>query len=130
MNHRVTRCFARQHAIISRAQALLAGLTRTDIDYLLRSEQWSSPAPRVYALAGAPLDHRSYFMAAALSSGGVVSHRSAAYLHGLIDRPPRLPEITIGTSRRYRGPAIVHRSGDLIDSDCTKVLRIPCTTVE
>jgi very-short-patch-repair endonuclease len=127
MNHRIARCFARQHAVISRAQALAAGLETSHIDYLLRSGRWRSIAPRVYALTGAPLDDRSHLMAATLASGGIASHRSAAYLHGLLDRPPRQPEITIDADRRYRGPAIVHRSRDLLDIDRTTRQRIPCT---
>jgi very-short-patch-repair endonuclease len=124
MNHRITRCFARQHAVISRAQALSAGLSRSEIDYRLRAGRWIAVAPRVYALAGAPLDHRSHLMAATLSSEGIASHRSAAFLHGLVDRPPRQPEITIERGRRYGGRAIVHRSRDLVDRDRIAVDRI------
>ncbi len=70
--------------------------------------------PRVFRVAGAPQTWHQQLMAAALTTDGVISHRSAAELWGLIQPagyidvavvPPRAP--------RAQPPAIVHRVKDL-----------------
>jgi hypothetical protein len=84
--------------------------------------------PQVYRLAGSPPSWHQHLLAAALSAGGVVSHRSAASLWGLVDRddavevsvvPPRAP--------RLFDPATVHRIGDLPGADVVRRERIPLT---
>ena len=76
----------RQHGVITRSQALGAGLLREMIASRVR-KGWLVPVFRsVYAVGLARLDRRGRWMAATLAagSGAVLSRRSAAALHGLI----------------------------------------------
>lgn len=70
--------------------------------------------PSVFRLTGSPETWHQSLMAAALASDGVVSHRSAAELWGLI-QPAGYVEVSVPPGRRPRlhPPAIVHRIGDL-----------------
>jgi very-short-patch-repair endonuclease len=121
MQHSVDALTARQHGLISRQQAIDCGLTRHQIQTNLRRGSWRRAAPAVYRLAGAPEHPHTALHAVSLSSGGTASHRSAAHLLELIERPPSRPEITIGRTARFRGAAIVHHSRDLIRKDVTTV---------
>jgi hypothetical protein len=72
-------------------------------------------------------------MAAVLAcgQGAVVSHRTAAKLHGLIDYQGTKLDMTV-PGRRVRRPeprVIVHSSTTLTPKDVTVVNNIPCTTV-
>ena len=70
--------------------------------------------PNVYRLAGAPETWHQALKALELSTNGVVSHRSAAELWGLL-LPAGYVEASIkhGHATRIRPPAIVHRIKDL-----------------
>ena len=69
-------------------------------------------------------------MAAVLACGhgAVLSHRSAAHLHGLIDRSPSLTDVTAPRAGRPLGGVRRHRSRDL--GGVTRRDGIPVTTVE
>jgi hypothetical protein len=71
-------------------------------------------------------------MAAALSFGpeAVVSHRTAAVLHGLMEYNGAKTDVTIpGCHSRRRGQIVVHSSTVLTPADVTTEDNIPCTTV-
>ena len=71
-------------------------------------------------------------MAAVLScgSGAVVSHRTAAKLHGLLDYNGSKLDVTVpGRRGRRRGHILVHGSTTLTAKDVTVVNNVPCTTV-
>jgi hypothetical protein len=70
--------------------------------------------PGVFRLPGAPETWHQSLMAAALAADGVVSHRSAAELWGLI-QPAGYVEVSITPSRmpRLHPPAVAHRIKDL-----------------
>ncbi len=71
-------------------------------------------------------------MAAVLACGpaAVLSHRSAAALHGLRSAGSVRIEVTVpGRSGRERPGIQVHRSTTLAPADATRVRSIPCTTV-
>ncbi len=71
-------------------------------------------------------------MAAVLACGGdaVLSHRSAAELHGLRATDRSRIEVTLpGRVRRHRAGIQVHRSTTLTAADVTTVDGIPVTTV-
>jgi very-short-patch-repair endonuclease len=97
--------FATHDAVISRGQALQAGLSEPAIGRLLRSGAWIRVYPTVYRLAGAPMTPLSWIRAALLAGGAdaYVSHLSAAWLHGLVDRAPSRPHITVPAHRSVRG---------------------------
>ena len=71
-------------------------------------------------------------MAAALACGpeAVVSHRTAAVLHGLMEYNGAKTDVTVpGCNSRRRGNLIVHSSTNLTPADVTREDNIPCTTV-
>jgi very-short-patch-repair endonuclease len=80
----------------------------------IRAGQLIPTQPRVYRTVGAPPTWHQQVAAAALSADGIVSHRSAASLWGLL-RPTDVVEVSVAGSRRPRlsPPAIVHRIHDL-----------------
>jgi very-short-patch-repair endonuclease len=81
----------------------------------------------VYVVGGVPIDATVELAAACLATGGVASHRSAAYLHGLVDDGPSRPEVTVSPSKGHRQGPLVHRSGDLLPRDVIRVQGIRAT---
>jgi predicted transcriptional regulator of viral defense system len=86
----------------------------------------------VYSLTPRVLTQRGKFLAAVLACGpgAVLSHRSAAYLWGLVDSWEAPIDVT-APNRRGRSPEGVaaHKDGSLQPIDKTTVHGIPCTTV-
>src|SRR5256714_7015750 len=76
------RLIARQRGVLSRSQALEAGLGRGAIQHRLDSGEWQRLHPGVYRMRGAPPSWEQRLMAATLWAGpeSAVSHRSAAAL--------------------------------------------------
>jgi hypothetical protein len=74
----------RQAGVVSRAQALAAGLAPRDIDRLLARRRWRPVHPRVYLAAGHPLSDDARIRAAALwaGDGAVVVGAAALWWHG------------------------------------------------
>jgi hypothetical protein len=87
----------------------------------------------VYSLVPRELLKREgLYMAAVLACGpdAVLSHRSAAVLHGLRDWGHTKFEVTVpGRSTRAHPGVAVHRSTTLTDADLTVVNNIPVTTI-
>ena len=125
----------RQHGLITREQALGAGLSRRQVDLRLRSEAWRKLLPRVYCPAELPATWLQRVMAACLWAGAEASasHRTAAVLL-------RLPSfgrgrIEIATPRRLERPGlVVHRRtlrpNDVIRVDGINVTCVPMTLVD
>jgi predicted transcriptional regulator of viral defense system len=61
--------------------------------------------------------------------GGVVSHQSAARLHGLGDLPDTHIELTVPRRRTTRDPNVKLCKGELADADVTLLDGLPVTTV-
>jgi hypothetical protein len=87
---------------------------------------------RVYSLTPGVMTERGKFMAAVLACGpdAVLSHRTAAYLWGLVDSWEAPIDVT-APNRRGRSPdgVAAHRDGSLQPIDKTTLYGIPCTTV-
>ena len=105
MNAQVTATMAAQHGLILRRQAIEAGLTPEQVGRRLRSGDWVAVRWGVYvsqAVWYSLDDHvgRPRLEARAASLGmvmpHVLSHDSAAYLHGLpiLEARPRLAHVT------------------------------------
>jgi predicted transcriptional regulator of viral defense system len=60
--------------------------------------------------------------------GGVVSHRSAARLHGLGDLPDTRIELTVPRRRTMRDPNVWLRTAELAESDVALLDGLPVTT--
>jgi predicted transcriptional regulator of viral defense system len=86
----------------------------------------------VYSLTPRVMTERGKFMAAVLACGpdAVLSHRSAAYLWGLVDSCEGPIDVT-APNRRGRSPdgVAAHRDGSLQPIDKTAVHGVPCMSV-
>lgn len=113
-DQRLRALAARQYGVVSREQALAAGLPPDAITWRLRAGEWTRVLPVVYALAGTPGGWPRPLMAAQLWAGpsAVVSHRAAAGLFELQGVPIGTVELLTTASRSYAPAGIkLHRSG-------------------
>jgi predicted transcriptional regulator of viral defense system len=124
---------ADQHAVMGLWQLERIGLSaraaqkRTSAGRLHRTNRG------VYSLVPRTLlTPQGHWLAAALGFGRkpVVSHRTAAALHGLLDYNGAKTDVTVpGKHSRKRGNLVVHSSRNLSPSDVTVEDHIPCTTI-
>jgi hypothetical protein len=126
----INRAMRRQRALITREQALEAGLTPGQIQARLRSRVWIELRPGVSALAGAPPSWEQMLQATLLSAGqgAWASHRSAARLWGVrgVGESSSF-EVLTGLDRRVTLDGVVgRRSRELFDADLTTRFGIPC----
>jgi very-short-patch-repair endonuclease len=106
---RISRIAAAQDGVIGRAQLLDAGLARTALDHRVRTGRLTVVFRGVYAPVRAALTPRGWGRAALLAVGpdAVLSHRSAAYVWGLLDPPPEV-HVTVQRHLRSRPRLVVH----------------------
>jgi predicted transcriptional regulator of viral defense system len=121
-----------QHGLITLLQLLALGLSRSAVSKRTRAGRLHRIHRGVYAVGRPSLTQRGRWMAAVLACGprALLSHRSAAALHGL--RPDNRAKIDVtlpGSSVRSRRGIEVHKSTTLTAADVTTVDGIPCTTV-
>ena len=84
-------------------------------------------APRVYLLPEL-LDDRSHLAAQCLSMPeAVASHRAAALLWDLDGIESEVVELTVPHQVQRRGGGVIHRSGDLAESEVVELAGIRCT---
>ena len=107
-----------QAGMVTRKQALKAGMTSRAIGWKLQAGEWRQVHRGVYATFTGPLPRRAQLWAAVLyaGQGAMLSHQSAGELQGLVDEPDDLIHLTVPTSRRVT-PArglVIHLS-DLPD---------------
>jgi hypothetical protein len=81
-----------QQGVITRRQALAAGLTEKAIVVRLQGERWQRLQAGVYATFSGEPPRTAVLWAAVLRAGpgAVLSHQTAAELYGLADAPARL----------------------------------------
>ena len=126
-----------QHGIIDRGQALRAGFTRRQVEYRLSSAAWQSVHPGVYATFSGPLSREARLWAAIrlVGDGAMVSHQTAAEVHGIIDKPVGIAiHVTVPPHRRpvRRNPPrglVIHRS-DQSQAQFVGPFNLPRTRVE
>jgi predicted transcriptional regulator of viral defense system len=128
----VGRLAERQHGVISLDQLQLCGLSPSAVRQRVATGRLTRIHRGVYAVGHGRLTLRGHWMAAVLAYGptAVLSHRSAAALHGI--RPDNRPKTDVtlpGPSARRRPGIDVHRSTTLEPKDITTVDGIPCTTL-
>ncbi|MGH2687029.1 MAG: type IV toxin-antitoxin system AbiEi family antitoxin domain-containing protein, partial [Actinomycetota bacterium] len=122
---------AGQHGVITRAQALGAGLSRSAVDRRVAAGRWRTLRPGVYAPRSVPPSWHQRLTAAVLAGGpsACASHRSAGALWSLDGVGERLLEISLPTGRRMSGVS-VHRSRRDDDRDITHIDGIRVTAIE
>ncbi len=118
--------------VITKREALDAGLTEKQIEGRLASGRWTLVVAGVYLVTGAPRLWQQPVAVACLAGpdGTVASHLTAAALVGFHDPPP-VPHVTVprSASGRLGTVAVVHRSRTPIDPrDIQFVGPLPCTT--
>jgi very-short-patch-repair endonuclease len=109
----VDRIAGAQHGLLTHDQAVSA-LGRGRKSRWLTERRLTVVQPAVYRVAGAPQTWHQAVAAAQLATAGVVSHRSAAELWGLI-QPAGYIEVSVSPPRhpRVHLPAVAHRVIDL-----------------
>jgi hypothetical protein len=105
---------AEQGGVITRSQALSAGMTDRQIGYRLSTARWSRLSFGGYRTLD--MHGRRNLLRAAISvlPGGVASHGSAAALHTLSHVDTRLVSVSVHASSTHDFPGVlVHRTRDL-----------------
>jgi hypothetical protein len=87
----------RQAGVVSRAQAVRAGLTATQVDRLVARRRWAPLHPRVYRASEYPLTDEARLRAAVLwaGAGAVPRGRAALWWHGLLPDAPQTIMLTV-----------------------------------
>ncbi len=118
-HHRLTALLDRQAGVVSRAQALAAGLTPREVDRHLARRLWRPLHPRVYLAAGHSPTDEARVRAAALwaGDGAVVVGAAAAWWHGLAPRPPAVVALAVPRRRPAGRPGVTARRRHLPAGD-------------
>ena len=128
----IARICYTQHGLITLKQLEALGLTVQAVHERLRAGRLHRVHQRVYSLTPGVMTQRGKFMAAVLACGpdAVISHRSAAYLWGLVETWAEPIDVT-APNRRGRSPEGVaaHRDGSIQPIDKTVRFGIPCTSL-
>lgn len=152
------RYAATQHGVISAAEAANFDVTRAQLRSGIRRGDWLTPHSGVFISAAAPATWMQRCMVATQRSGGLISHRAAARLHGLDgfhdsesgarggggsrvgrssssggrsgDGESGLVELTVPDSRfRATGEFLIHRTCVLDPEDRTVTSGIAVTSI-
>ncbi len=123
----------RQHGVFTLAQLTAVGLSAAAVHKRAATGRLYRLNRGVYSLAPPSLiSSRGRYMAAVLASGPdtVLSHRSAADLHGLRRTDRRRIDVTIPRRTPLKVDGVdIHRSLTLTKADLTTVDTIPCTSI-
>ncbi|MGH8936962.1 MAG: type IV toxin-antitoxin system AbiEi family antitoxin domain-containing protein [Acidimicrobiia bacterium] len=129
-DRRVGLIAACQHGVVTRRQALAVGMTDPMIRRRITSGVWQRIEPGSYRLSGHADTLRSLLCAATAALPGVVSHESAAELHGLPHVPRGRAVVTVPARSTYRFPGVrVHQSTDLTSDFVLTIERLPTTSL-
>ena len=122
---------ASQAGVFSRRQALELGMTGDVIRNRCRSEQFIALGRGVYAYPTHPDSHLRRLWIEHLAAGpdSVVSHESAARLHGVSEIEEFRTSLIVGRTSRHVVPQRTwHRLDDLIPSDIVRFGGLPVTS--
>ena len=123
----------RQHGVFTLAQLTTVGLSAAAVHKRAATGRLYRLNRGVYSLAPPSLiSSRGRYMAAVLASGAdsVLSHRSAADLHGLRRTDRGRIDVTIPRRTPLKVDGVdIHRSLTLTKADLTTVDTIPCTSI-
>jgi predicted transcriptional regulator of viral defense system len=124
---------ASQHGAVHRRQLIDLGLSADAVNRLIVLARLVPLHRGVYAVGHACLRPEGYRLAAVLAcgDGAVLSHRSSAAHHGLLQDERARADVTVplgSASGRSLPKIIVHRAR-LAENDVTIVDGVPCTSV-
>src|SRR6266567_6418932 len=122
-----------QSGVVSRPQALRAGLSPGMIKFRARSGRWRQIYPGVYATFTGELTRRTRLWAAVLSAGpgAALSYETAAELQQLTEKPSETIQVTVPYDRRVVAAEGIslHRSARAVEATQARSYP-PRTTVE
>jgi predicted transcriptional regulator of viral defense system len=119
---------ASQHGVVARSQLLALGLSNSTINRRVRAGRLHRLHHGVYAVGHPVLTVEGRWMAAALATGGALSHATAAAAWDLRPRGAGAIHVTVPhTGRAHRRGIRLHRSR-LEPQDTTTRRAIPITT--
>jgi len=113
---------SRQAGVISRTQAIAAGMSADAVDHRLRTRRWRPLYPRVYLAAGHRYDDEVRVRAVVLwaGDGAVLSGAAAAWWHGMAEQAPATVGVTVSRRRYPRPrPGVAVRRRELAAADVT-----------
>jgi very-short-patch-repair endonuclease len=119
-----------QHGLVTRAQALEAGLSASGWRRRVANGQLVLLHPRVARYAATPVTDEQRALAAVLASppGTLASHTAAAHLWG-VDLSMWQPEVIVRRTGPWCLPGVVvHRPTDVADLQPVRRSRVPATT--
>jgi hypothetical protein len=122
-----------QYGLLTRQQCLAASLTDDAIRWRLERGWWKGIHPGVYLTLRGRDDWWMYALGAQLAVNDAAwSHRTAAFVHGILPRPPSTIELLVGHDRRVAAPrgAVVHRRRGDVNRFCDELHWPWRTTVE
>jgi very-short-patch-repair endonuclease len=120
-----------QHGVVARRQLMELGLSAQSIQHRLDRGRLHRVDRGIYLIGRPGLNQYGRWMAAVLGCGprAALSHRSAAALWGISDRPVDLIEVSVPHASPRRRPGVrVHRRPNLPRTDLTIRDSIPVTT--
>lgn len=128
-DRRIAGLAAQQHGVVARRQMLAIGIGREAVQHRLETGRLHAVVRGVYAVGHAGLSREGRWMAAVLAAGpgAVLSHRSAAVLRRMLDRPGAVIHVTAPRRRRAGRHVRVHVSILPVD-EMTTWRGIPVTT--
>jgi hypothetical protein len=117
--------------VVSVGQLHALGFSKSAIEKAVRSGRLHSLDRGVYAVGHTRLSDIGRCFAAVFACGpdAVLSHYSAAWLHGLARWSPEPFHVTGPVARRSRLPVRIHRARRLADADRNVVEEVPVTAV-
>jgi len=132
-DERAASLASQQHGLITRAQALALGMSRSAIQRRVRAKRWVALRRGVYCFAGVPRTDKRDLMEACLACGedAVASHFTAGVLWGMDevwqhrDKHLLVPH---QKRRRSRRGMVIHRSHRFGPKDRSVVDGIPVTS--
>ena len=121
----------RQHGVVSVGQLHALGQSKGAIEKAVAAGRLHRLDRGVYAVGHTNLSLHGQCLAAvfACGPGAVLSHYSAAWLHGLARWKPAPFHVTGPVARRPRMPVRIHRTRRLADVDWALVEEIPVSVV-
>src|SRR5437868_11163065 len=124
----------KQQGVVTRAQLVAVGFTRSAISHRLRTRKLWRVHAGVFAVGRPELSPLGVWLAAVLAcgEGAVLSHMSAARVWEIRDHTPLAPHVSVPTDNGRPGPAGIelHRASSLLANDVAERNAIPVTTLQ
>lgn len=124
--------FAEGQLGLATLHQMLDGVAASTVHQASESGRIQRLERSVYRMPGAPSTADTRVLAKVLSAGegAMVSHRSAAWLWGLVEHAPKLLDVSVPRGRRPRTPGIcLHQSSDLDLVIAGTVREVPVTDI-